>query len=472
MPAEAAIQDGVVVFKTSQGLELQATLLKLTRFQVAFEVYGLVLLRTSEVLQEFKIVMRDRPVYVGRAVVKSLIEAGPTCLCEASLEDGWIDVALPSNGALSGALDIQFSGFLQHWQKCYKVSPEYKVLAADMHSFLADLRLWVEQVELGIRAAPTGDRLQMEREAGAAIAKATFPAIDFMFEKFEALAASIPEELQALYRSYIQRQLHPLVLCSPFAFRTVHKPLGYAGDYEMVNMLLRDPHEGPSLFGKVLNRWFIKQPPAEAHRNRIKYLTQKLYEETARMAAQGKMARIFNLGCGPSQEIQEFLIQHEVSNHAHFTLLDFNEETIRFATAILSELKQRHCRSTVLEFVKKSVGQVLKGRGIKIQDPTAGKYDFIYCAGLFDYLSDAICKHLLNLFYDMLAPGGLLVATNVDVYNPIRHWLGDILEWHLVYRNGEQFRRLQPDGASPDEVNVIADITGVNIFLEVRKPRP
>jgi extracellular factor (EF) 3-hydroxypalmitic acid methyl ester biosynthesis protein len=471
MQSDAVMQDSFVGFKTSQGFEMQATLLRVTRFQVGFEVYGLVFLRTSEVLQEFKIVMQDRAVYVGRAVVKSLVETGPTSVCEASLEDGWIDVALPSNGALGNTLDAQFSSFFQHWQKCYKVWPEYKVLAGDLHTFLADLRLWVEQVELGIRAAPAGDRLQMEREAGLALAKATFPAIDFMFEKLEGLAASIPEELQALHRRYIQRQLHPLVLCAPFAFRAVHKPLGYAGDYEMVNMLLRDPHEGPSLFGKVLNRWFIKQPPAEAHRNRIKYLTQKLYEETARMAAQGKAARIFNLGCGPSQEIQDFLIRHEVSNHARFTLLDFNEETMRFAIAILGELKQRHSRSTVLEFVKKSVGQVLKGRAKKIEEPTA-KYDFVYCAGLFDYLSDAICKQLMNVFYDMLAPGGLLVATNVDVYNPIRHWLGDILEWHLVYRNGEQFRRLQPEAASPDEVNVISDISGVNIFLEVRKPRP
>jgi extracellular factor (EF) 3-hydroxypalmitic acid methyl ester biosynthesis protein len=94
----------------------------------------------------------------------------------------------------------------------------------------------------------------------------------------------------------------------------------------------------------------------------------------------------------------------------------------------------------------------------------------VYCAGLFDYLSDSICKQLMNIFYDLLAPGGLLLATNVDVSNPIRHWLGDILEWHLIYRNGQQFRALRPDAADPELVKVQGDITGVNIFLEVRKP--
>ena len=82
------------------------------------------------------------------------------------------------------------------------------------------------------------------------------------------------------------------MLCSPFAYRTYQKPLGYAGDYEMVNMLLRNPQEGSSVFAKVLNVWFLAQPPAQAHRNRIQYLTQKLMEESARLRPQGRVAKI------------------------------------------------------------------------------------------------------------------------------------------------------------------------------------
>jgi len=66
----------MVVFKTSQGLDMQGTLLKLTRFQVAFEVCGPAVLRTSEVLLDFKIVMQDKPVYCGRAVISELVNTG------------------------------------------------------------------------------------------------------------------------------------------------------------------------------------------------------------------------------------------------------------------------------------------------------------------------------------------------------------------------------------------------------------
>ena len=102
------------------------------------------------------------------------------------------------------------------------------------------------------------------------------------------------------------------------------------------------------------------------------------------------------------------------------------------------------------------------------------QYDFIYCAGLFDYLADRACRRLMNIFYDMLAPGGLLVATNVtDVMNrsrPFRYSMEYLLDWHLIYRDGPRVGALAPDRAPPDSSKVLIEDTGVNVFLEVRKP--
>ena len=83
MLADVVTQDGIVVFKTGQGLEMQATLLKLTRFQTAFEVCGPAVLRTSEVLQDFKIFVHERPVYCGRAVISGLVNTGTAAICQA-----------------------------------------------------------------------------------------------------------------------------------------------------------------------------------------------------------------------------------------------------------------------------------------------------------------------------------------------------------------------------------------------------
>jgi extracellular factor (EF) 3-hydroxypalmitic acid methyl ester biosynthesis protein len=118
--------------------------------------------------------------------------------------------------------------------------------------------------------------------------------------------------------------------------------------------------------------------------------------------------------------------------------------------------------------VKKSVHQVLKEEikpGLCQQ-----RYDLIYCAGVFDYLSDRICKRLMDIFYAVLEPGGFLVATNIDASNPSRYGMEYLLDWHLIHRNSMQLRALAPDRAVSKSVAVKSDETGVNIYLEVRKP--
>jgi len=464
-----AVRDTFIVCRNSQGTEVRATPLRLTRFMAVFEVYNpYSILQLSEVLDEFKIIMNDRLVYTGRAVVSNLVNTGIVLVCEATLEDSWIDVDLFSPTALGRhRLTEDFQVFLKEWEKVHQVAPDFKVVVADIQTLLMDLRRWLEQVELGIRSDPSMDRLKVERDVLEDLKAPILPTVTTLFRRFEEAAESVPQEFQPVHRAYVKRQIHPLVLCSPFIYRTFQKPLGYAGDYEMVNMILRDPHEGSSLFAKILNLYILSQAPAEAHRNRVKYLLEKLRAETLRASKPGSPARIFNLGCGPAGEVQAFLIQEDVCERAHLTLLDFNDETLAQTSRLLDDLKMRHRRATPIELVKKSVNQVLKD-GHK--DPTGKGYDFIYCAGLFDYLSDRICRRLMDIFYSMLAPGGLLVATNVEASNPIRHLMEYVLEWHLVYRDPVQMATLAPEAAPPGSCRVLPDTTGINIFLEVRKP--
>src|SRR5260221_10827270 len=346
-----------VAFQTSQGLEIAATALRLNRHQVGFEAYAPnLVLQMSEVLSDFKIRFGERIVYAGRAVVSSLINAGTTLICEAALEDSWLDVDLSLAAKEKGALRTQFNEFFQKWQQTYKILPEYKVIIADMQSFLMDLRLWAEQLELGIRSSPSGDRMELEQEIIEEVSPPILAAIDFFFEKFEGIAEIIEPAARPVHAAFMKRQLHSYVLCSPFAYRTFSKPLGYAGDYEMVNMIVRRPYEGSSLFAKIVNLWFIRQPPAEAHRQRLDYLEQKELEETARVVGEARTARIFSVACGPAIEVQRFLIEKDVSNRAEFTLLDFNEETLQHVMCALSAIKPKHGRTTSFQFVKRSEG--------------------------------------------------------------------------------------------------------------------
>ena len=98
------------------------------------------------------------------------------------------------------------------------------------------------------------------------------------------------------------------------------------------------------------------------------------------------------------------------------------------------------------------------------------QFDFVYCAGLFDYLSDQICRRLSNVLYEWVAPGGLFVSTNVDSSNPRRITMDYIMDWHLIYRRGSDLAALRPDALAADAGVVEADSTGVNIHYAAWKP--
>jgi len=469
-PTNVELKGSLVVCRTSQGMEIRAALVRLTRFTAVFEIYSPgIILRTSEVLSEFKIITEDRAIYSGRAVVANLIDMGAAVVCETTLEDAWLEPEVVCATAITPE-GADFADFLQQWQKVYKVNPEFKIVVADMQTFLTDLRLWLEQVELGIRSAPSGDRVNQEKEVAAKLGQSTTPALTHLFERFEDALANIDKELRPVHQTFGRRQLHPMLLCSPFLYRTFYKPLGYAGDYEMVNMIVRDPFEGASLYAKIINLWFLKQAPAEAHRNRIDYLTQQLSDRVAQAVYARRPLRILNLGCGPAHEVQKFLQECPFADTAQFTLLDFNSETIGHAQAALEQVRRRYHRNTRVGFVKKSVHQILKESGKCIERLSGEPYDLIYCAGLFDYLTDSVCKRLTDTYYEWLAPGGLLITTNVDVSNPRRITMDYIMEWHLNYRSGLEFSALKPTAAPPDLCSTKSDETGVNIYFEAKKP--
>ncbi len=464
------MKDSLVVCRAGDGIEIRGRLVKLTRFAVAFEIFSPASdLRLAEVLQDFRIVFHEHTIYSGRATVSKLMSVGPTVVCEAALDEvAWREWTWDPQGDNGQQVREKFDEFLHGWQKAYKVSAEYKSIVTDLQHFLADFRLWVEQLEAGLREQTD----QGERHLAESIAACAFPVLDTLFDKFERVASRIEPGLEGAHQVYVRRQLQPLLLCAPFANRAVTKPMGYAGDYGIVNMILDDPHQGDSLYAKIMHRWFVKQPPAEAHRNRVKYLTTRLQEESLRMArSPQKKMRAYNVGAGPAREVQDFMAEHELSNAGDFTLVDFSEETLAHGKKVLEASRARHGRQTQLRFIKKSVAQLLKSEGKISRRSLDQQYEFVYCAGLFDYLTDAVCREFMDVLYDMVAPGGLLVATNVDAGNPIKHWLAYVLEWPLIYRNHADMVALRPRKADADDTRIVSDITGVNIYIEVRKPK-
>lgn len=457
-----------MVVKNTEGAIMRGRLLHFARHAAIFEVGGPDdTMRTSEVLPSCEVFVDNRMLFTGKGVVANLVGVNGSLTCEVSLDGDWLSDE-EETAALAIRIKSSFEDFLMSWQKSYRILPEYKLVVADIQTFLCDLRIWLDKVEMDLRSQPADSRAQAELDVAFRLRSEVGPALENMFARFESVCEKLEDGAHPAHRAYSQRQLHSLILCAPFIHRTYTKPLGYAGDYEMMNMIVRNGMEGNSLYAKLVNAYLLDQVGPQAVRNRVHYLSGKIFDETSRIASSGRSANIYCIACGPAWEARNFVTDSALADLARFELLDFNEETLLHTRQRMDEARRKHNRKTEVKYVKSSVQSLLVG---KTKPMERSGYDLIYCSGLYDYLNDRIIRMLNGFLYDQLTPGGLLVVGNFAPCTPVRNFIEHLLEWFLIYRNGQQLAALAPAQADPDDCRVVAEPTGANIFLEVRKPQ-
>jgi extracellular factor (EF) 3-hydroxypalmitic acid methyl ester biosynthesis protein len=289
------------------------------------------------------------------------------------------------------------------------------------------------------------------------------PKIAELQQRFEYEAKSVSSDEIEAHCGFAQRDLLPLMMRAPFFHRSYTKPLGYAGDYEMVNMMITGVREGPTTYAQLVNDFYLEIGLVKAHRNRLLILQQRL-SERARLAEENNTRlKVLNVGCGPSIELERFIKEDPLCERCDFRLIDFNEETLNYARDRLAEAMRVSGRRPNLEFVQQSVHGLLKQ---SVSEPGAQdeSFDFVYCAGLFDYISDRICQRLLGLFCRWVNPGGLVLATNVHPDNPTRWIMEHVVDWHLIHRTMQDMLAIAP----PDHpTRIYDDDTHLNVFLEI-----
>ena len=458
--------DPVVTFRNSQGEAARGTLTSLQRRSLVMEIYNpYSIVQVSEVLSELNIRSGDRSIYKGKAVVVSLLNTGLMAVVSVTLIEEWND--LGGIGHDAKTVSEAVGHFVAAWESRAQVRQDYQVVVNDMRAYFSEVTRWLDQADVtaGLPRTVSG---KVRDDVFFEIARPLLAKGKEYLLRFEAVAAQVPAELEPVHRAFAQAAIHPLVLRAPFVYRTFAKPMGYAGDYMMVNQILSDPREGPSTYFEMVNFMFLQAGVAQAHRNRVDILEQRLQELAAKTRGQGRRMRILNVGCGPAGELQRIAASSAELDHLDIVLMDFSDETLLYASQSIGAAADAAGRERLaLSLRHESVHQLLKrssrAQGIDLQE----QFDFIYCAGLFDYLADKACARLIGYFEHHLRPGGTMLVTNVHSDNPERFWMEHFLEWYLIYRNEADMAALFP--ASLPGVHTYTDATGVNLFAEVVK---
>ncbi|CAJ0729438.1 MAG: class I SAM-dependent methyltransferase [Ralstonia sp.] len=452
--------DPAVSFRNSQGQQVRGTIITLQRRALVMEIYNpYSIVQVSEVLSELAIKMGTRQAYLGKAVVISLVNTGLTAVVSLTLIDEWRELSEVADTPASVGEEART--FVQEWQERFRIHRDYQIVVNEMRAFLAEVSRWVEQVDLSKTLPREDNKLRMD--VFQELAEPIMLKLKGYMDGLESEAGKVEAELAPAHRTFAQAALHPLLLRAPFIYRTYTKPLGYAGDYEMVNQILSDPREGPNTYFQIVNAAFLRTDVAEAHRNRIDILVQYLSDLAAQAKAAGRTFKVLNVGCGPAVEIQRFIQQHPEPSLLAFELVDFSEETLDYTREQMRRAMDRARKTVNVDFVHESVHQLLKRR-ITADSPQAGDCDAVYCAGLFDYLSNKVCQRLLAYFASRTRQGGAILATNVHSNNPMRFVMEHVLEWYLVYRDEPLMAELLPEGSH--DARVYTDVTGVNVFAQ------
>ena len=447
----------LINFKNSQGLKAKGTLLKLSQNYIVFEVYNpYSIVQLSETLVELIITRTGKEIYNGKAVVTNIVNTGIILIVSATLSDAYWKSTIDIHSRDEIWDEIKY--LINNFEEEQKIDPEFRINVLSIQSFLLDVRNWCEKIE------PLFDSSGVEIDSNFLLNyfAPLFEKFGALHYEFYKLVLKIGAEKVNLHRTFVQGLLHPFLMSSPFPYRIYSKPLGYAGDYEMMRMIQRENAEGKNIFAKFVNVFYTNIPIAICVKNRTAQLVAMIEDGVKKAEAENREFRLLSIGCGPALEIKQFLETNSPKIKCHFRLLDFNEETLNFAVNQANKAKgSKNCE---IESELNSVHELLK-RSTKKKDEEE-KYDFVYCSGLFDYLSDRICAKLIKLFFSMVRKGGKVFVTNMHSDNNSGDMMKVFFEWYLIYRDETNMSSLVP---GLGKQRIYTDSTGVNLCLEITK---
>ena len=215
--------------------------------------------------------------------------------------------------------------------------------------------------------------------------------------------------------------------------RSYAKPLGYPGDFEIMNQVYDWKRVGGKAYEMLLHR--IGLDVAECIKTRMEIVQEKIGEASRREI--GRPVRILSLGSGPAREVELHLASPAARiGRAEFTLIDQEQLALRYAHEKIYPLTLKSQGRYSLRALNMSFTDILRGVSAMNELP---QQDMIYSVGLLDYLTDRRAKGLVRRLYDMLAPGGLLIIGNMNETPLSNLWpMEFITDWTLYYRNEPQ----------------------------------
>ena len=273
-------------------------------------------------------------------------------------------------------------------------------------------------------------------------------------------------EAREATKEFTELVLTPEMRAGAIWDRSYMKPLGYPGDFQIMNQVYDWERLGSNVYQQLIHRMGLEV--AECIGTRMHMVRGKI-ADVVRERGQDHPARILSLGSGPAREIETYLESPQARGgaKAEFTLVDQEPQALGHAYDRIYPALIKLGGTMRLNSLNISFTDILRTHGGLNQ---VQPQDMIYSVGLLDYLTDRRSRLLVARLYDSLAPGGLSIIGNMNETPLSNLWpMEFIADWTLEYRNDAEMRGWA-EGLGAKEYWTETESTGRVRLLFVRKP--
>jgi SAM-dependent methyltransferase len=178
-------------------------------------------------------------------------------------------------------------------------------------------------------------------------------------------------------------------------------------------------------------------------------------------SGEGRKVSILDIACGPCRELRESGSARESRNY-HFCGLDYDQAALDHAR---NRAVEAGVSPTCLSFTRQNVLRLTSGERNR---KNLGRFDFIYSAGLLDYLPDKILAGIVQGTISLLAADGEYIAAFKDsacYHKTAYQWHVD---WHFLQRTEADCRHLLEAGGGTI-TGMERDETGIIMFFRMKR---
>ncbi len=239
------------------------------------------------------------------------------------------------------------------------------------------------------------------------------------------------ENVDKLRRIFVSNY-RELFLRGDLNARSLSKPYGYAGDFEIIDdIYLNQPKT--SGFDRLFDNYFQMSSISNAVRNRKEDFKHIILEYVK--GNKQRPLRMLDLASGPARELKELSLDPLFKDvNIEIDCFDHDSRSLEYARRLLSGAPIK---------VNFEVKNALKiGAAKDVSKVIPYQYDFIFSTGLFDYLNEKVTTKLIRALYSRLKSGGVLAISDVrnKHSNPSVYYMEWVGEWALEYNDDDEFR--------------------------------